>query len=123
MGIEFIEDLIPEYTIIILTIITLCLCIYSAFKTRDLPATGYIIPLVYILGIYFYFAIGSPPAVEREFFARLGFIMLILDIGIWRLVELIANSKREISRGGNKQTSISFKEIKNFFLNLRRKEK
>lgn len=113
-GIQFVKDMIPEFTIILLALVVLVICLYSFIKHRDLPGAGYIIPLVYIIGIYTYFSIGNPTHFVGEFFTRLAFIMLLTDIAIWRIVGIIANR----SKNGTGEKPITLKETKLALKNL-----
>ncbi len=83
---QFAEDIIPEYVVIGLSLIALVVCLLGAFKWKDLPSIGYIIPTTYLVLIFIGYAIFDPPLLVRQFFSRVGFCMFLVDIIIWRYV-------------------------------------
>lgn len=90
----FVEDAIPAYAILALCVVTFFVCIYTGFRLRDLPAIGYLVPVVYIAVTYIFIIEDQPIPQEREFFVRIAFILLLADILTWRIVEILAEKKR-----------------------------
>lgn len=115
--IQLTGDLIPEIVVILLALLVLGVCVYSFIRHRDMPGVGYIIPLIYIIGMFSYFALKSPIFDTREFFEKIGYIMLLVDIAIWRIVGIIVNR----SKNGTGEKPITLEETKLTLKNLLQK--
>ncbi len=79
-----ILESLPEFIIILLSLITILVCIFSWITVREYAALGYLLACLYLFVTYTIFKLFNIPDEQRRFWARLGYIIFLSNIIIWR---------------------------------------
>lgn len=69
------------------------MCLYSFIKYKDTMAGGFSFSLFFFSAMYGYWSTASVDITVRQVWVRLGLLLLILIIGIWRSVELVRGGR------------------------------
>jgi hypothetical protein len=81
---KIIED-IPEIIIIVLAFVSMLLCLRNWIKVKEYASIGYFIGSLYVFILYVIILAFNPPDILRRFWARLGYIIILSNIIIWRI--------------------------------------
>ena len=92
---EQLIDQVTEISVIILSLIAVIVCANNWFRgVREYAALGYLIACSYLFIIYVAFNILNTPADERRYWARIGYIIFLANIIIWRMKFFISQRRK-----------------------------
>ena len=91
---EQLIDQVTEVSVIILSLIAVIVCANNWFRVREYAALGYLVACTYLFSVYVAFNILNTPADERRYWARIGYIIFLANIIIWRMKFFISQRRK-----------------------------
>lgn len=89
----FVEDIIPEQVIIGLAFLVFLLCLYARFKAHSARAAAYLHATLIVVAGYTYLLLDDPSPAVHQFIGRVCIVILLGNIGTWRVFEILAHRK------------------------------
>lgn len=81
---NFLES-IPEAIVVILSFVAIVTCVFNWVAVREYASLGYLLACAYLFTTYITFILVDASDEQRRFWARLGFVILLSNIIIWRV--------------------------------------